>query len=313
MSVPGRMLTAWAPLDCGRLIRANRGTVRPSSASDRAPPRACHVASNRQRRPSAYDDDPLRAALHGRAQERLPTGMIDPVEQDPTETYGDRALALIDTIVAVASRRVSAAESARAATARTRVIRKTRKKHTKDLIRVANVLGVEIGIGTLYDERARELCTAHHAAAVRAWIDSAIADGIRPEALRDAIVDTALERGYSARDAAAIAIVAMLPADRRAGRLPVVSAGSKDVAGERSAQRRRKKLLAQREADLRGIEARLAEARAGRGMYKQLDTGQVADAIRALECERVTRWHLIGQLGGIKVARRPRISRVPRA
>lgn len=235
--------------------------------------------------------------------------MIDPVRQDLTETFGDRALAFVNTIVAVASRRVEAAENARAATVRAEVIRKTRKQHTDDLVRIANVLGVEIGIGTLYDDSARELCTAHYAAAARASIDGSMADGAMPGALRDAIVDTALERGYSARDAAAIAIVAMLPADLRPDRLRIVSAGSKDVAGERSAQRRRKKLLAQREADLCEIEVRLAEARAGRGMYGQLDIDRVTDTIRALECERATRWHLIGQLGGMKAAQRRQGSR----
>jgi hypothetical protein len=44
--------------------------------------------------------------------------MIDPVRQDLTETFGDRALAFVNTIVAVASRRVEAAENARAATVR---------------------------------------------------------------------------------------------------------------------------------------------------------------------------------------------------
>lgn len=255
----------------------------------------------------------MRAALHGRAQERLPADLLNPAEPDPTETNGVRALALIDTIVAVARGRSEAAKRARAAKAHAELVHRTRSKHADHLIHVANVLGAEIEISTLYDDRAVELGTAHHAAAVRAWIDGCIAAGSEPDALRDAIVDTALERGYGARDAAAIAIVAMLPADQRADKLLTVSARSKYIAGERSVQRRRKELLARREAELRRIDAQLADARAGRGMYRRLDTRHVTDAIRGMEGERVMCWHLIDQLGGVSIARRSRISRVRRA
>lgn len=266
----------------------------------------------RQRRPSAYDDDPIRSALHGRARERLPAGLLNPSDSDPTETYGDRALALIDTIVAIASRRIEAAKRSRAAKVRTELLRRTRTEHIDHLINVANVLGAEIGIGTLYDDRARELGTAHHAAAVRAWIDDTIAAGSAPNALRDAIVDTALERGYNPREAAAIASVSMLPGNRRGSALPTALYG-KHVPGERSAQRRQKKLLARHKDELRNINARLTEARAGRGMYGKLETGHLRDAIRGLEGERVMCWHLINQLGGVSIARRSRISRSRRA
>lgn len=55
------------------------------------------MTSDRQRRPSAYND-PLRTALHDRAQEQLPTDLVDPIKLDATgrilfdETTGDFAV-----------------------------------------------------------------------------------------------------------------------------------------------------------------------------------------------------------------------------
>lgn len=229
-------------------------------------------------------------------------------EGNPTETYGARALILIATIEEIATSRIDAALRAREAKAQTKHIQRMKITHVDHLIRLAKARGGEVDIVTLYDHLARQLRTAYHATAVRAWIDDTIAAGSSPGSLRDAIVDTALERGYNARDAVAIARVAMLPQDRRASELLTAAKGT-DVAGERSAQRRRKKLLAQREAQLRGISVQLASARARRGMYGAMDAKHVPNAIRSLECERIACWYLIDQLGGVPIAARSRISR----
>lgn len=184
----------------------------------------------RQRaRARAHDLEPLRAAIHGRRAELLPPAYDElGLERRERETYLDRALDALQAIKCEAAQRLEAAQ-------RVSQLDERISARAAWLAR-----GRELG---LRSANAPDPWSMSMTDAIDRGIAAARAAGLDAEDLRTAIVTVALERGYTAREAAHIANVLALPPDAWPAAIEIPPA-TKAIDGERAAQRLQARLRA---------------------------------------------------------------------